>query len=123
MNVRHAAALLKWIERNRQMILTERPTQAQLAQRASESLGFKVSAGSIRDGLEHFGIATKRVSRTASEIGALKEEVARLKTIITKMIAAPELPEWLREELERTDLPNEAKTALRRMQNRSHVNV
>jgi hypothetical protein len=116
MNVQKSIKVLKWVEKNLQRIRAERPTQSQLAAEASEALGFKVSTGPIRDCLQERGVATRRVSKAQSQIEALKQRIVELETLLTKLIAAPELPGWLREELEETELPPEAKAALARME-------
>jgi hypothetical protein len=123
MNVQKSIKVLKWVEANLSAIQADRPTQTAIAQQATEALGFKVSTGPIKHCLEEFGITTRRVSKAQAKIDGLQRQLAQLETLLTKLIAAPELPNWLRDELENAELPPEAKAALARMENRQRESV
>jgi hypothetical protein len=117
MNVQKSIKVLKWVESHLQTIREKRPTQNILAVQAADQLGFKVSTAAIKDCLQEHGIETKRVSKAQAQIDALRQQVKHLETLLAKLIVAPELPNWLREELAKADLPPEAKAALARMDN------
>jgi len=118
-NVKKALQLLNWVEKQKQVILADRPTRRKLAEDASKAIGFKVSDSAIRDALQEYGIETKRVSKTQSKILGLQERVRTLETLLTKLIAAAELPSWLSQELNEADLPQEARAALGRMEGKA----
>lgn len=111
MNVSQAAKLLEWVARKKQWIVSERITQQQVAIKAAEELGFKVSAGAARDAMLHFGI--QRKSKEEAKLEAMQMQVDALKNLAVKLVTACHVPEWvLTESLAIANLTEEVRQAL-----------
>lgn len=118
MNVKKSYAVIDWVGNRKQEIQSQRPPREKLAAEATSALGFKISTSAIRDALLIHGIQTRGMSKAQCKILALEGRIAELERMLIKVIVAPELPEWLRAELEESNLPAEARAALARTQRR-----
>jgi beta-phosphoglucomutase-like phosphatase (HAD superfamily) len=111
MNVLQAAKILEWVGQKKQWIVSDRLTQQQVAAKASEELGVKVSSNAARDAMLHHGI--QRKSKEEARIDALQMQIDALKSLSVKLVTACHVPDWvLQESLAITNLSEEVRKAI-----------
>ena len=69
------AALVAWIQAQREVLLEKRPTKADVARRASKDLGFDVTENNVEAAMKHAGVKYHALGRQPGLPGGLTKAV------------------------------------------------